>query len=469
MSMHKYIQIPNFKTSLPRHLAIRRVIEYINENISDFVDGEEISVEYISTNGDSVVATAIVKKNGNSASIYTSIEDSDTIKIVESENEPSDKEVLWLTEDSEDEGGDEDASQNLKAEIASLKKTIKKLENVVNRHDYALSSTIAGGDIVINSEKYYLENSADPEMPDGAVSNDTYATDDLVVTSFDLYIGESTLATYNKVYKGKKYYLKLKMFNNAKEVVKQTNETLGIVCSPSEIATVDENNILFPTASGSAQIVATLIANGGQQFRMIYPIEVGYNEEPYYELYGEPNVKHVLIKSAENLQVLVENAKYLCENELVWCIGEHALYIKAKAPNGSLRLYKLNGEGGSIEPDTGSTTGDTTAVTYETRFVIDNEELSIISTDENTIYVDANGILNINVGEVNGEGILILNDVTSTGSTPSTGETINITEGEVDGQGNLNMSGSVSVENGILLVDAPVIPSSNNGILEITT
>ena len=259
------------------------------------------------------------------------------------------------------------------------------------------------------------------------------------------------------------------MFNNAKEIVKQTNETLGIVCSPSEIATVDENNILFPTASGSVQIVATLIANDGQQFRMIYPIEIGYNEEPYYELYGEPNVKHVLIKSAENLQVLVDNAKYLCENELVWCISEHSLYIKAKAPNGSLILYKLSGEGGSIEPGTGSTTGDTTAVTYETRFIVGNEELSIISTDESAIYVDANGILNINVSEVNEEGILILNDVMSTGSTPSTGETISITEGEVDGQGNLNMSGSVSVENRMLLVEASVIPSSNNGVLEITT
>lgn len=467
--LKKYLQLPKFQTRQLKSSAILMVEEYANENIADFKDGEEIAIEYQGEDGSQMCTTAVVKTDGRSAKLYVAIEESETLKIVETDEEPQDKKVLWLSEEDNEGKEDDGEARNLKEELASLKQAMKELRDTVNRHDYALSSTIAGGDIVTNSEKYYLENSAGPEMPEGAVSNDTYATDDLVVTSFDLYIGESTLATYNKIYKGKKYYLKLKMFNNAKEVVEQTDETLGIVCSPSEIATVDENNILFPTSSGSVQIVATLIANDGQQLRMIYPIEIGYNEEPYYEVYGEPNVKHVLIKSAESLQVLVENANYLCENELIWCIGEHALYIKAKASNGSLRLYKLNGEGGSIEPGTGSTTGDTTSVTYETKFIIDNEELSIISTDENTIYVDANGILNINVGEVDKDRILILNDVASTGSTQPTGETMDITEAEVDEQGNLSMGGGVSVENGILLIEASVVPSSNNGILEITT
>jgi hypothetical protein len=86
-------------------------------------------------------------------------------------------------------------------------------------------------------------------------------------------------------------------------------------------------------------------------------------------------------------------------------------------------------------------------------------------------YVDENGILNINVGEVSGE-ILLLNDHTVTGST--SGETSGSTSGETSEEstavitpdGEMSISGQTSVQNNILLLNAKVTP---NGILEITT
>ena len=44
----------------------------------------------------------------------------------------------------------------------------------------------------------------------------------------------------------------------------------------------------------------------------------------------EPNVKHVLIKTAENFDILSANTKYLLLNEFVWCKSNNSLYFKAE-------------------------------------------------------------------------------------------------------------------------------------------
>ncbi len=472
----KYIQPQRFQTHQNKDEAILLVEQYVNEHIAEFKDGEEITIEHKDAQGEQMYSTAIIKKSGNTAKVYASVESNETLRIVESEEEPKDRGVLWLTEDEspEEESGN---TRNLKEEIDSLKLTIKKLQEIINRHDYALSSTIAGGDIITNSEKYELENMAEPEAPEG-VEGDTYAETDTVVTSFDLYIGKSTLGVYNKLYKGQKYYLKLKMFNNASEVVREAGETLTIECTPSEIATVDSNRVLYATTAGTIQIVATLYTKEGERLRNVYPLTVEYNEEPDYKTYSEPNVKHFVLKTVENTTILRENSDYLCINEPVWCISENALYIKAKTSNGLIRLFKISGGGGSIDPidpDTGSTSGDTTAVTSETIFLVDDSGLTMTSTDVNAIYVDENGILNINVGTVDSNGILILNDTVVTGSTSgdtsgsTSGDTSDTTTGVVDGNGSLNVFGTASVENGVLIMNGSHVNVNNNGILEITS
>jgi hypothetical protein len=146
------------------------------------------------------------------------------------------------------------------------------------------------------------------------------------------------------------------------------------------------------------------------------------------------------------------------------------LYVKAKAPNGQIKLYKISGSGGSIDPDTG-TTGDTTSVTIETKFTVEEDgTLSVTTNDENAIYVDENGILVINVGGVV-DDILTLNDNESGGGGGGDDGGGDIeppsdhSSGTVDGGGELNIDGNTRVENGILLLSANVTPE---GILEIT-
>ena len=150
---------------------------------------------------------------------------------------------------------------------------------------------------------------------------------------------------------------------------------------------------------------------------------------------------------------------YLLIGEMCWVVSENALYIKEKAANGTIQLFKLNGSGGSITPDTG-TTPDTgsTAITSETTFKVENDILDI-TTDENGVYVDENGILNINVGEVSGE-ILLLNDHTVTGETSEESTAVVTPDGE------MSISGQASVQNSTLLLNSTVTP---NGTLEITT
>ena len=53
MSIHRYIQPVKFKTELKKSSAILQIQEYVNENIGNFLDGEEISFEYIDEFGSS--------------------------------------------------------------------------------------------------------------------------------------------------------------------------------------------------------------------------------------------------------------------------------------------------------------------------------------------------------------------------------------------------------------------------------
>lgn len=471
-NQHKYLQLPRFETHSTKAGAISLVKNHINENIEDFKDGEEIIIEYLGSSGEPMYSTAVVKKNNGTARIYVSIEEHETLKVVESDVEPIDKSVIWLsTAEDEEVPETEGETANLRAEVDLLKSELKKMQTLVNKHDYALASTIAGGDIITNSEKYELENMYEPEQPADAPSYEEYATEDLVVTSYDLYIGNSTLQVYNKLYKGQKYFLKLRMFNSKNEQVKQTTETLTITCTPTNIANVDDKNVLTTYTAGTITVTAKLYTLEGRRIDRQYPLTVEYNEEPDYATYSEPNVKHFVLKTVENPTILAQNANYLCINEPIWCISECALYIKAKAPNGAIKLYKIDGSGGSIEPDTGDTSGDTTSVTIDTTFEIDENGTLVVSTnDENAIYVNEDGILIINVGEVTDEGILTLNDSSSEGGGGGGGDGGDTPDEDsdaiVDGDGELIITGDETAvdANGILLLNATVTP---DGILTI--
>lgn len=471
----KYIQLPLFKTNLVKSSAVMALREYVQENIESFFNGEEIGVSYIGPDGAEMYSTAIVKIENGSAEIYVSIEENESLRIVETEEEPKDKEVLWLTNDSD--GEDSSSASNLREELSSLKETLKSLKAVVERHDYALSSTIAGGDIILNSEKYAMENDTETEQPQDATDYTEYAESDFVVDSFEVYIADSPLTRFSgadsSLYINQNYFLKFKLYNAGKEQIKNDGSFAMTVNHGSDVEYLSDKQVLIGLQSGFTTIYATVTNGSDVTIENTYPLSFEYNEKPGYETYVEPNVKHFILKSVKNLQILKDNFNYLCVNEPIWCISECALYVKGEMADGSVALFKISGGSGGDDPivpdpDTGSTSGDT-AVTSETIYTIDNNDnLTIISTN-NAVYVDEYGILNINTGYVDQNGILVLNDATTTGST--SGDTSGSTSGDtstvvIDEEGNMNINGTASVdESGILLLNATIDP---NGILEIT-
>ena len=479
MSMHKYIQPVKFKTELKKSSAILQVQEYVNENIGDFLDGEEISFEYIDEFGDTAYASAIVKIVNGTAKLYVAVNENDTIKIVETPEAPKDTKSLWVTDFSTEE----DQPRDIYEAFNSLSSEYKKLKEIVERHDYALASTLAGGDILLNAQKYDIENEHEQEKPEDAEYDESYATGDTVITSYDFYVGGSSLRKFSNdttmLYTEQKYYLDLRLYNRAGERVRETDE-VTVRFRHSENVEINERRFLLSHITGYTSIDTEVRVNGELIDAEPYYVNFGGEQEPDYKPYSEPNVHHMLIKQADTYEILMDNINYLLVNELVWCSGDNHLYLKAKAKDGSIRLFVINGGGDGEEipddPDTGSTSGDTTAVTYDTNFIVSGDTLFVESTNPDSskaVFVDENGILNINVGgRVNADGILLLNTTSTTGSTPDTptGSTTGSTV-DVGTDGTADFGGTTDVNNGILSL------SGNNGygarvtqdgILEIT-
>ena len=412
----KYIQLPRFITHREKRDAILLIENEINRDVSEYKDGENIVIEYVGPDGNQMYSTATIRIDENDiAKIYVSVEENETLRIVDTEEEPADKSVIWLTESEDSE---EDTPENLKKQISDLKEELRALKEIIEKHDYALSNTIAGGDIITNSEKYREESEHDPEQPEDAVYVPVYTDTDFTVADFDLYLGNSPFYDYYQhtaLYKGQRYQLKPRFFNAAGEAINPDDlsgytvvEISVVNYGGKHIADFyEQGQYLLATDSGNTGLVAELELENGSVLRKDYDLNFEYNEEPYYERYGEPNVHHLLIKEAATQEILMANANYLCVNELIWCIGNNSLYIKAKNNTGGISLFKINGNGGSIDPDTGSTTGDTTGTTEETvTFYVENDTLYAVGEP---LSVE-NGVFNIPVATVT-DGVLNLLDV----------------------------------------------------------
>lgn len=398
----KQIQLPRYVIRKSKSEAIETMVGYINQHSSEFHDGDEIAIRYLANDGVTLCSVnAIVEFKGATASLSVEIGEKDTLKIVDSENEPVDKKSLWLTDWDDDETY---PASDLKSEVKYLKAQLKVMQEMLYKHDYALSNTLAGGDIIVNSEKYDLENKYDPEMPEDMEYDPEYDTGDTVITSFEVYVGNTPLSTYStgevNLYRHQNYFLKFKVFNAAMKEVDPSGCSINYVCLPREIATINELDVLYAETSGDTEISATLYTLDGDELSNRYAITFDYNEKPDYETYEEPNVHHMLIKKADTLDILQDNSRYLLEGEFCWCIDENALYLKAKAKNGTTQLFKINGEG-TITP-----TGETTV-----EYFVDDEGILQITCYDDSVYVDNDGILHL-VGGVNEDGILLLNDTT---------------------------------------------------------
>ena len=406
----KFVQPVRFKTSLQKTEAIQRVEEHVNQNLSDYKPGELIEIGYINGYGtESTVAAIIVIKDGV-ATIVASVTENETLRIVETDTEPLDKGVLWLTED-DGEHSEDDQTAGLKDKVDSLIKKVNQLNELVEKDDYALSNTIAGGDIILNSEKYREENENDQEKPEDAIDYTEYATEDFNIDSFELYVAGSPLSAFTggdnpSLYDNEKYYLKLRLYNSGMELIPDDEGiTLQMDHEPM-VEWNEERRWIMATMTGSTSLYAKITDESGNSITNQYFVDFKHNEKPNYGPYEEPNVHHLLIKTAESFSVLQQNANYLCLNEFCWCIKEAKMYFKAMDKFGIVRLYELSGGGGSepVGPDDDSGSTVDTRVIYD----VDTEGLFSATSSDGSVNVDNEGVLTL-VGTVDEEtGTIIL-------------------------------------------------------------
>lgn len=414
MSKKKYIQPQRFQTSLLKSNAIQRVKEYIESHINDFKNGEIISVEYKTENNKITDTNVVVIINGQNIELHPTVSENDTLKIVEKEGNQglTDKNALWLSDNWDDEVDSHYDASDLRSTVREMAAELRTVRKELALCKEALTNTLGGGDILLNSTKYFLENEYEAEMPEDA--QNPYTTGDTQIYSWDIYIGPTPLSEYSQggIYSNQRYYPKARAFNSAGEEIEITSAiTVTMFCGGGSAEVVLTGRTLYAITSGDTNFYATISDPFyGFTDAKTYLLTFKHNEEPSYQQY---NVKHLLVKHSESVDYMMQHAAYLLVGEFCWCIKEQELYLKETAKNGTIQLFKINGQG-SVTP-----TGETEEITYG----VDVDGTLNMTATEGSVNVDEDGILNI-IGTVNENGILILNDSEIDPPTPTpTGET----------------------------------------------
>lgn len=456
---HKYIQPQKFRTETLKDSALQLVENYINGHVADYKDGETISIEYLNEDGETCSTNCVIQINNNNCEISALLTEKDTIKIVEKDGDepPVDERSLWLSDNWDSDVDEVFDASDLKSTVKRMAYEMQAMREELALCKEALTNTLGGGDILLNSTKYNLENEYDPEMPAGAPN--PYTTGDTEIYDWDIYIGDSKLSEFSRggLYKWQRYYPKVRAFNSAGEEIEITTAiTTTMSCGGGSAEISFTGKTLYALTSGDTNFYAEIYDSiHGTSDSKSYLLIFENNEEPSYQTY---NVKHLLVKHAESFDYMVENSNYLLVGEFCWCIKEQALYLKEKAANGTIQLFKINGEG-SVTPTGG------TVIEYS---VNENGVLNASSNDD-SIYIDEDGVLNL-VGVVDENGVLILNNSGSGGGGGGggdTGGTISVTA-RVDRDGTLILNGN-GVENlvdryGTLELAGTIRP---NGVLEL--
>lgn len=441
------IQFPRYFINKPRREAIIAMETYVNEHLDEFIDGEEITIRYRAIDGKIRSVNAIVDIPLNEeASVSVEIGDVDTLKIIESGGTEGieDKDALWLSDNWDDEVSEDFQASDLRGTVREMAAELKTVREELALCKEALTNTLGGGDILTNSEKYELENQYESEMPEDAEYE--YATEDTEIYEWHVYIGDAELDKYSEggLYAEQRYYPKVKLYNSALEEILITSAiTIMMRCGEGNARVSCTGKTLYAYTTGDTTLSVTVTdSEHGFQETKTGLIVFEKNEKPDYQTY---NVKHLLVKSAESEEILFANSNYLLIGEFCWCIKEQSLYLKEQAANGTIQLFKINGQGGYTP------TGETETVIY----VVDDEGTLSAESSDDSINVDEDGILNL-VGEVTDDGILLLNDsskVTPPTPTP-TGDTQQSISAIVDRNGILTITstndGAVIDRNGIL-------------------
>lgn len=314
--------------------AIAAVVESLNNNPDEFEDGESIVIRFYDADNDIVSVNGVINKQDKTFRVSTSIDDSETLKIVESETEP-DKDSLWLQESD---------AENIEDSIEAMRKELRTLQAIVNRHEYAFKN----------------------ELNAGSVSGSTDSSRETIMASSEYY-------DYQMIGMEDAEWL------ISTGVTFYEYETLPQM--------PDENSPLY-----------IYVKDDEIYYELIY---VPAEEEPSTSDFAIPNVKHLCIKSAPTLQDIKDNILNLLENELVWCEDDKGLYIRTKTPAGKAIIVKING-GSSIagDTDTGSI-NDNIYVNDEGVLVIESENVEvtedgILNIQIPTALVSDDGVLTFN-------------------------------------------------------------------------
>lgn len=328
-------------------------------------DGEPFLARYRNEEGivKSLLVTAYV--DGDTRSFTLASEGG--VEVVESETEPKDKSVLWLQPQATKEANDEAIPYS---DIKSINSAIAALTKLVNKHEYAFEHVMDSGTIE-NSERLNEMGGAQAQIPDlvagttpKIIANYTAEKSVTSVINYyasstvasDLTIGEETGWTEN--YKEGSFSVDKPYLWNYK--VLNVNGGENVTVNPILISTFDSGSTEISSitdyyyASDSEDSAApeknsdswsTEIPNAlesDKTYLWCYTVcnhEYTSQVKPSYDKYQTPNLKHLLIKSAENEDQIKEHIRDILVHEMIFCESNNGLYMKTSKG----KLVRLNG------------------------------------------------------------------------------------------------------------------------------
>lgn len=383
------IQLPRYFIRKTKSEAMAILCNYVKTNAEDFKNGEEIVLRYFGGDGSIISSNAIID-DALQGKVSFEIGEYDTLRIVEQEEEPEDKDALWLSDTYD---GEEPATENMRAEIDSLKQKLKKLQDIVDKHEYSFNNAMSGGNVKANDAKFSLSNLAAQEEPED-VSDSNYDTTDPVIDTVKAFVGKYEIENNDKLFTKQNYYLSARGYNADGNLVSLSGCTILFEIENKDDVTIDTESVMRCETTGVAKLILTVITPESDSVSAEYTIVFTNQEQPQY--YDEPTYHQFITKNAKNIEELLKYIDNVAIGEFCWCIAENTLYYRAKSANNTVQLFKINGSG-SVEPED--------SITYE----ITGDGILIISSESESVRLDENGILYL-VGNIDENGVLHLNN-----------------------------------------------------------
>jgi len=340
-------------------------------------DGEPFLARYYEEgNVKSLLATAYVSGNTRSFTTLTN-------EIVQSETEPDDKTVLWLqpqvTDGAKEKLVNDEAT--VYTDIRSIYSAIAELTRLVQKHEYAFEHVMDSGTIE-NSERLNDMNSAQAQIPDLIAGTTpkiiaSYTAKKNVTSVINYYISSNVASDltinqengWNENYKEVSYSVDKPYLWNYK--VLSVNGGENVTVKPTLISTFDSGSTEISsitdyyyasededsaTPEKNSDLWSTEIPHALESnttYLWCYTVcnhEYTSQIKPSYEEYQTPNLKHLLIKSAENEDQIKEHISDILVHEMIFCESNNGLYMKTSKG----KLVRLNGTSNN-NTDSGNT------------------------------------------------------------------------------------------------------------------